>query len=84
MCYIGTFCSCGDDHIRSSALFLDPIYQFNRGKLFQFSASDWRHWPETAFHQTEPNRKLRTDAVLAHVFIRKQMEKQVAPQNAHV
>ena len=40
-------------NVQISALFLDPIFQFNRGKLFQFSASDW---PETAFHQTEPNR----------------------------
>ena len=42
------------DRVDSNALILEPINQFNRGKLFQFSASDC---PETAFHQTEPNRK---------------------------
>ena len=39
-------------HLQISALFSDSIFQFNRRKIFQFSASDWSL---TAFHQTEPN-----------------------------
>ena len=39
------------------APFYEPIFQFNRGKPFQFSESVP---PGTPFHQTEPNRKLCT------------------------